>query len=63
MHCIEQGIEEQEREGRPEHALYRAGNRGAGEGRAARTCTYCTEHGIEEHEREGRPEHALYYSA
>ncbi len=38
MHCIEQGIEEHEREGSPEHALYRAGNRGAREGREARTC-------------------------
>jgi hypothetical protein len=39
MHCIEQGIEEHDREGRPEHALYRAGNRGAREGREAKPCT------------------------
>ncbi len=39
MHCIGQGIEEHEKEGRPEHALDRAGNRGALEIREARTCS------------------------
>ncbi len=59
MYCIEQGIEEHEREGRPEHVQYRTGNRGAREGRGGQNM-HCIEQGIEEHGREGRPEHVQY---